>query len=186
MLVVFKILKTLKKAGLAIPLAVAAVLGAVLAVLFEAVAVTGVAGVALLAGGVLLAARGRENGVRAAVAAVRSRVVTSPGLVALAFAAASASWPLAVARRELGLGWELPAAFAAAVLAVLLVRHLATPAAGKVAAEPVEEPAAGEVEVEVGPVEETADDEDPDEVVVAALAETPGDEALAEREEAAR
>lgn len=164
MLVVLKALTIIRKSGLVMPFTVAAVLAAVLAVLFEAVAVTGMTGLALLAGGVLLAARGRENGARSAVAALRARAVRSPGLVAVTFAVAAAPWPLAVARRELDLGWETPAAAGAAVAAILLVRLLATTAAGKVTMPLVEEPAAD------------------DEGVLAVPSETPEPEAIAEPE----
>lgn len=143
MLVVLKALTIIRKSGLVMPFTVAAVLAAVLAVVLRAPTAGGVAGLALLAGGVLLAVRGRENGVRAGFAAVRARAVRSPGLVAVTTAAALAAWPLAVARRELGLGWEVPAVLGAAVLAVLLARSLASPARTA--------PAVGGVPSEVGP-----------------------------------
>lgn len=131
-------LKAISKAGLAVPVAVIAVIGAVLAVAFGSPLWGAVAGLALLVAGLLLA--GRRAGIRAVGPALRVRATRFPVLVAVAGGLALSLWPLAVNNREFSNGWAVPGAFAAALVALLLARWLGSPVAGAVDA-PAEQPA---------------------------------------------
>lgn len=149
-------LKVISKAGLAVPVAVIAVIAAVLAVAFGSPVWGAVAGLGVLVAGLLLA--GRRAGARAVGPALRVRATRFPVLVAVAGGLALAPWPLAVSKQELNLGWAVPGALAAALVALLLARWLGSPVAGAVDA-PAEQPAeTAPAGVAALPVETPADE----------------------------